>query len=246
MSTETIHGIHATRAVLRTDPRRVHELLLQAGRADQWVAEIRDLAAAAGVAVREISRQEIGRLSMDSAHQGVLAIVDPALPHDESWLNIRLTEFAEPVLLLVLDGITDPHNLGACLRSAEAAGVQAVILPRDNSVALTPVVRKVACGAAELVPVVAVTNLARCLGRLKAAGIWLVGAVGEAEQSIHEIDCRGSVAVVMGAEGHGLRRLTREACDYLARIPMRGTVASLNVSVATGICLFEVLRQRGE
>ena len=148
-------------------------------------------------------------------------------------------------LLLVLDGVTDPHNLGACLRSADAAGVQAVIIPRDRSAGLTPVVRKVACGAAETVPLVAVTNLARTLKSLQQRGLWVVGAAGEAEQLIYQVDMRVPTVIVMGAEGSGLRRLTREHCDYLAKLPMAGSVSSLNVSVATGICLFEAVRQRG-
>jgi 23S rRNA (guanosine2251-2'-O)-methyltransferase len=147
-------------------------------------------------------------------------------------------------LLLVLDGVTDPHNLGACLRSADAAGVQAVIVPKDRSASLTPVVRKVACGAAETVPLVAVTNLARTLKQLQQRGLWVVGTAGEAQQYIYELDLKIPTVIVMGAEGAGMRRLTRENCDYLARLPMAGGVSSLNVSVAAGVCLFEAVRQR--
>ena len=158
---------------------------------------------------------------------------------------MSLIEKAEtPPLFLVLDSVTDPHNLGACLRSADAAGVAAVIAPKDKAVGLTPVVRKVACGAAETVPFVVVTNLARTLDKMKDAGIWMIGAAGEAEQSIYQSDFNGPMAVVMGAEGSGMRRLTRERCDFLANIPMAGVVTSLNVSVATGVFLFEALRQR--
>ena len=151
---------------------------------------------------------------------------------------------AGPVLLLVLDGVTDPHNLGACLRSADAAGADAVIVPRDNSASMTPVVRKVASGAAEALPLVTVTNLSRTLEALKGSGVWLFGAAGEAEKSIYNSDLTGSVALIMGAEGRGMRRLTREHCDHLISLPMTGSVDSLNVSVAAGVCLFEARRQR--
>jgi len=158
---------------------------------------------------------------------------------------VLLDQLAEPPFLLVLDQVQDPHNLGACLRSADAAGVHGVIAPRDNAVGLTPTVHKVASGAARTVPFFQVTNLARVLRTLKERGIWLVGAAGEAEQSIYQADLTGPLALVMGAEDTGLRRLTREECDFLVRIPMRGHVESLNVSVATGVVLFEALRQRG-
>jgi 23S rRNA (guanosine2251-2'-O)-methyltransferase len=148
-------------------------------------------------------------------------------------------------LLLVLDGVTDPHNLGACLRSADAAGALAVIVPKDKSATLTPVVRKVACGAAEVIPLVAVTNLARTLEKLQQRGLWVVGTAGEAEVSIYDQDLTGPTILIMGAEGKGMRRLTREHCDYLVNLPMAGSVSSLNVSVATGVCLFEAQRQRG-
>jgi 23S rRNA (guanosine2251-2'-O)-methyltransferase len=149
-----------------------------------------------------------------------------------------------PALLLVLDGVTDPHNLGACLRTADAAGAQAVIVPKDKSATLNATVRKVACGAAEVIPLVAVTNLARTLEKLQKKGLWVVGTAGEAEQMIYQLDMTGPTVLVMGAEGKGMRRLTREHCDYLAKLPMGGSVSSLNVSVATGVCLFEAVRQR--
>jgi 23S rRNA (guanosine2251-2'-O)-methyltransferase len=149
-----------------------------------------------------------------------------------------------PPLILVLDGVTDPHNLGACLRTADAAGALAVIVPKDKSATLTPTVRKVACGAAEVIPLVAVTNLARTLEKLQQRGLWVVGTAGEAEQELYQQDLTGPTILIMGAEGKGMRRLTREHCDYLVRLPMAGSVSSLNVSVATGVCLFEALRQR--
>jgi 23S rRNA (guanosine2251-2'-O)-methyltransferase len=151
---------------------------------------------------------------------------------------------SEKPLLLILDGVTDPHNLGACLRSADAAGVTAVVVPKDKSADLSPTARKVACGGAEAVPFARVTNLARTLAALKEQGVWVIGTAGEAEQLVYEQDLSGPVALVMGAEGEGMRRLTREACDFLVKLPMAGTVSSLNVSVATGICLFEAVRQR--
>ncbi len=149
-----------------------------------------------------------------------------------------------PPLILVLDGVTDPHNLGACLRTADAAGATAVIVPKDKSATLTPVVRKVACGAAEVIPLVAVTNLARTLEKLQQRGLWVVGTAGEAEQEIYQQDLTGPLVMIMGAEGKGMRRLTREHCDFLVKLPMAGSVSSLNVSVATGVCLFEAVRQR--
>jgi len=168
----------------------------------------------------------------------------PAGVKSESDLSEILRSLAEPPFLLLLDNVQDPHNLGACLRSADAAGVHAVIVPKDRSVSLTPVVRTVACGAAEKIPFVQVTNLARTMDQLREAGVWLVGTAGEATQNLYEIDLTGPLGIVMGAEGSGLRRLTRERCDFLARIPMLGSVESLNVSVATGVCLFEAVRQR--
>ena len=160
-------------------------------------------------------------------------------------LNELLDRTEGAPLILVLDGVTDPHNLGACLRTADAAGALAVIVPKDKSATLTPTVRKVACGAAEVIPLVAVTNLAATLKKLQQRGLWIVGTAGEAEQELYEQDLTGPTILIMGAEGKGMRRLTREHCDYLVRLPMAGSVSSLNVSVATGVCLFEALRQRG-
>jgi 23S rRNA (guanosine2251-2'-O)-methyltransferase len=168
----------------------------------------------------------------------------PAGVKSEADLSEILRNLTEPPFLLLLDNIQDPHNLGACLRSADAAGVHAVIVPKDRSVSLTPVVRTVACGAAEKIPFVQVTNLARTMDQLREAGIWMVGAAGEAAQDLYQIDLTGPLGIVTGAEGSGLRRLTREKCDFLVRIPMFGSVESLNVSVATGVCLFEAVRQR--
>jgi 23S rRNA (guanosine2251-2'-O)-methyltransferase len=222
------------------------------------MAALLALAANQGVQVARRPRSELDDM-VSGRHQGVIAetLDDPAdgagpdtdgVPGTNLWpeaqLLRRLDEAEQPVLILVLDGVTDPHNLGACLRSADAAGVDAVVVPRDRSADLTPVVRKVACGAAEVVPFVRVTNLSRTLDALKARGLWVFGTAGEAQGPIYDHDLTGSLALVMGAEGGGLRRLTRERCDFLVNLPMAGSVGSLNVSVATGICLFEVVRQR--
>jgi 23S rRNA (guanosine2251-2'-O)-methyltransferase len=178
-------------------------------------------------------------------HQGVVARYNAPTPHSEAELPKLVEGAGVSALFLVLDGVTDPHNLGACLRSAEAAGVTAVIVPKDRAVGITPTVRRASAGAADRVPLVAATNLARALKALKDAGVWLVGLVGDIDTSLYSIDLKGPIAIVLGSEGEGMRRLTREACDFVARIPMRGGVESLNVSVATGIALFETLRQRG-
>ena len=241
---ESIFGLHAVDALLRQRPGDIKTLWVQAGRKDKRISGILELAANQGVSVQPIPRAELDD-KVDGRHQGVIALVSrSAATWDEARLLEQLGELAGAPLLLVLDGVTDPHNLGACLRSADAAGVNAVIVPRDKSADLTPTVRKVACGAAETVPFVRVTNLARCLASLKDKGVWLYGAAGEADRLIYDADLTGPAALVMGAEGTGLRRLTREACDELVRLPMAGDVSSLNVSVATGICLFEAVRQR--
>lgn len=245
MTHDIVYGIHAVRALLDRQPERIAELLFEPGRKNARLMSLRASAEREGIVVREFDGARKQRWE-SATHQGVVAVVVAARVRDESWLAATLPRIADCALVLILDGVTDPQNFGACLRSADAAGVDAVIIPKDNSVGLTPVVRKVACGAAETVPVVEVTNLARCLKRLQGAGIWLVGADGGAEKSVFDTDFCGPVGLVMGSEGKGLRRLTRKTCDFLARIPMRGTVASLNVSVATGICLFEAVRQRSD
>ncbi|MEH6549036.1 MAG: 23S rRNA (guanosine(2251)-2'-O)-methyltransferase RlmB [Pseudomonadales bacterium] len=243
MSNERLFGIHAVSMVLKRGPRRARQLWLLTGRDDQRVAEVRELAIEAGVKISQASRAELDAM-VEGNHQGAVLEASPAQALDEKALMAILDKQDATPFLLVLDGVTDPHNLGACLRSADAAGVDAVIVPKDNAASLTPAVRKVACGAAETVPFVTVTNLARTLDKLKERGVWLAGAAGEASQSIYQSDFTGSLAIVMGAEGAGLRRLTRERCDFLINIPMAGTVSSLNVSVATGVCLFEAVRQR--
>lgn len=240
------YGIHAVRALLTRNPQRVDGLWLLADReAGARLRELRDLAQGAGIAVTDADPALLDRLAGGERHQGVAASVRARAGDPETQLEEALDATAgQPPLLLVLDGVTDPHNLGACLRSADAAGVAAVIAPRDRAAGLTPVVRKVAAGAAESVAFVAVVNLARTLRELKERGVWLVGTANEAERTLFDVDLTGPTAIVMGSEGEGLRRLTREACDELVAIPMAGAVASLNVSVAAGVALFEAVRQR--
>jgi 23S rRNA (guanosine2251-2'-O)-methyltransferase len=241
---ELIYGLHAVDALLRQQPEQVQCLWVQAGRNDKRMAGILELARNQGVQVETLARAELDR-RVEGRHQGVIAEVQASSRQwDEQSLFQLLDGLDHPALVLVLDGVTDPHNLGACLRSADAAGVDAVVVPRDKSADLTPTARKVACGAAEVIPFVRVTNLARTLAGLKERGIWLYGAAGEAENTIYNSDLTGPAALIMGAEGAGLRRLTREACDFLVKLPMAGSVSSLNVSVAAGVCLFEVVRQR--
>ncbi len=240
---EKIYGVHAVEALLRHHPKRVKQLWLAEGRQDPRVQALVQLAGEARVPVGQRERRELDEWA-EGVHQGVVAEVSPSQVWGENFLDELLARNESVPLLLVLDGVTDPHNLGACLRTADAAGVQAVIVPKDKSATLNATVRKVACGAAEVVPLVAVTNLARTLEKLQQQGLWIVGTAGEATQEIFDLDLRGPSVLVMGAEGKGMRRLTREHCDYLAKLPMGGSVSSLNVSVATGVCLFEAVRQR--
>lgn len=242
--TNRVVGHHAVTELLRQQPEAILELLVQSDRRDRRMQELRDLAKSNKIGVQEMSKAELDKLGV-RGHQGVVATVSggkDALAEQD--LTALLAKAESTPLLLVLDGVTDPHNLGACLRSADAAGVTAVIVPKDKAVGLTPVVRKVASGAAETVPLVVVTNLARCLQSLQEQGVWLVGTDDEATVSLYEQDLTGPLAIVMGSEGAGLRRLTRECCDHLVSIPMAGELSSLNVSVATGVTLFEAVRQR--
>jgi len=241
---ETIFGLHAANAVLAVRSHAITTAYVLAGRADARLAAIIDDLQAARRVVKQRSRQELDELSQQGNHQGVVLMCEPAQPLNEMQLYERLDELTEPPFLLILDQVQDPHNLGACLRSADAAGVHAVIVPKDRAAGLNATVRKVACGAAETVPLVQITNLARTLRQLRDRGVWLLGAADEAEQSVFQSRLTGALGLVMGAEGKGLRRLTREHCDSLMQIPMAGSVSSLNVSVATGVCLFEAVRQR--
>jgi 23S rRNA (guanosine2251-2'-O)-methyltransferase len=244
MTGAVAYGMHAVRMLLERSPARVRRVLLIGGRDAGRVADIRALATRAGIAVANADAALLDRLAEGERHQGVVAELAPRSGDPETQLEEALEAAGAAPLLLVLDGVTDPHNLGACLRSADAAGVAAVVAPRDRAAGLTPVARKVAAGAAETVPFVSVVNLARTLRELKERGIWLVGTAGEAEKSIYDLDLSGPIGLVMGSEGEGMRRLTRECCDELVHIPMAGAVESLNVSVATGVVLFEAVRQR--
>lgn len=240
---EKVYGVHAVEALLRHHPRRVKRLWVAEGRQDPRVQALLNLAEEHRISAGQRERRELDEWA-EGVHQGVVAEVSPSQVWGENMLDELLERCEGPPLLLVLDGVTDPHNLGACLRTADAAGVQAVIVPKDKSATLNATVRKVACGAAEVIPLVAVTNLSRTLEKLQQKGLWVVGTAGEAEKEVYDLDLSGPTVLVMGAEGKGMRRLTREHCDFLARLPMAGSVSSLNVSVATGVCLFEALRQR--
>jgi len=241
---EYIFGLHSVQALLKSAPQRVLEIFMVQGRNDLRLQKIASAAQSNGIHCQIVNRAKLDELAGDENHQGVVAACTPGEAHDEKFLFDLLENLTEPAFVLILDGVTDPHNLGACMRSAEAAGVHVVVVPKDKSAGLTPVARKVACGAAEVLPLVPVTNLARTLKKLQEKGIWLFGAAGEAEHSIYESNLTGPIGILMGAEGDGLRRLTQDTCDHLMNIPMAGTVSSLNVSVAAGVCLFEAVRQR--
>ncbi|MFO7304932.1 MAG: 23S rRNA (guanosine(2251)-2'-O)-methyltransferase RlmB [Gammaproteobacteria bacterium] len=241
-----VFGMHAVRALLRQRPERALRLILQKGREDARVAELVHLAREAGIRTEWRDPRELARLAGSEHHQGVCLHVRPVPTLGEGALDELLDRAPGPPLLLVLDGVQDPHNLGACLRSADAAGVDAVIVPRDRAAGMSATVRKVASGAAETVPLIQVTNLARTLRWLKQRGLWIVGTDEQADTSLYQAELTGPLALVLGAEGAGLRRLTRDHCDLLVRIPMYGAVESLNVSVAAGVVLYEARRQRGD
>ncbi len=239
-----IYGSHAISALLRETPERIKQLFVQAGKPEARLKEIMAQAAAAHIKVQAASKDTLDQLAENGVHQGVVAYLVTKQKYTEAELPELLDGLSEPPFLLVLDGVQDPHNLGACLRSANAAGVHAVIVPKDKAASLTAVVYKAASGAADVIPFIPVTNLVRTLNQLKERGIWVYGATDAASKNIYDADLKGAIAWVLGAEGEGLRRLTRETCDALFSIPMHGMVSSLNVSVATGVCLFEAVRQR--
>jgi 23S rRNA (guanosine2251-2'-O)-methyltransferase len=241
---DLIYGIHAVCALLEQSPEAVLELWIQAGSQNSALAPILKLAATHGLHPQSAPRATLDKMTAGGRHQGVVARARARRSEATIDLQSLLAMDQRGALYLVLDGVEDPHNLGACLRVADAAGVRAVIRPLHRGTGLTAAAAKAASGAAETVPLVSVNNLARALEQLKAAGLWLIGAAGEAEKSLYDVDLTSPIAWVMGGEGDGMRRLTREHCDVLAHIPMAGTVVSLNVSVAAGICLFETLRQR--
>ena len=241
---QIVYGWHAVTSLVARNPGAVEKLLLVPGNATRR-KQLEAMATGAGIPLTSTMRKELDALYPEVNHQGVVAhLRATARTLKERQLPDFLAALAEPALLLVLDGVQDPHNLGACLRSADAAGVHAVIIPRDRAAGLTPVVFKVASGAAHAVPVFTVTNLARTLRSLKQAGIWLYGTSDQAPQSVYASDLTGPLALVLGGEGRGLRRLTADLCDFLVAIPMAGVVESLNVSVAAGVMLFEARRQR--
>lgn len=242
--TTIVFGLHCVRALLQRRPQSASLLVLQKGREDARSTELLRLAQAAGVRTEWRDAHELDRFAGSEHHQGACLQIRALGPQGEGALDELLDKATAPPLLLVLDGVQDPHNLGACLRTADAAGASAVIVPRDRAAGLTPTVRKVASGAAETMPLIQVVNLARTLRWLKEREIWVVGADDQAPKSVFETQLTGPLALVLGAEGAGLRRLTRDNCDLLVRIPMAGTVESLNVSVAAGVLLFEAARQR--
>jgi len=241
-STRHLIGFHAVTARLRHHPEGVQTLYVEAARRDRRMRELVERAEAAKVAVQAVDDRRLHAMAGHDRHQGVVAVVDNALPH--VTLEDVLESAGEPPLLLILDGVTDPHNLGACLRSADAFGAHALIVPKDRAVGVNATVAKAASGAVDTVPVISVTNLARTMRDLKERGVWLIGADADAGENLFDAELTGPLAWVLGAEGSGLRRLTRELCDRVVRIPLQGSVSSLNVSVAAGVCLFETRRQR--
>ncbi len=245
MGTQTLFGFHPVGVRLKTAPRSVIEVHVDGSRRDQRMRQLVARAEAAEVRLVDSDARRLRGLAGNDRHQGVVAIVEPvARSHSLDDTLDAVAATGAPALVLVLDGVTDPHNLGACLRVADGAGAHAVIAPKDHAVGVNATVAKVASGAAETVPYFMVTNLARTLGELKERNIWCTGLADDADRTVYQADLRAPTALVMGAEGPGLRQLTRKTCDALVSIPMRGAVESLNVSVASGICLYEALRQR--
>ncbi|MEQ3761649.1 MAG: 23S rRNA (guanosine(2251)-2'-O)-methyltransferase RlmB [Alcanivorax sp.] len=243
MKLESVYGIHAVTTLLQRTPDQVVEVWVQKGRQDARMQALLDLAEEHGLSVMEADKGLMNQKA-EGNHQGIIALRKPVQGRSEKHLPDLLDGIQGDAFILILDGVTDPHNLGAVLRTADAAGVHIVIAPKDRSAPMNATVSKVACGAAEAVPYIQVTNLARTMKDLQERGVWIVGTAGEAEQNVYQQSLTGPLALVMGAEGQGMRRLTRENCDYLINIPMAGEVSSLNVSVATGVCLFEAVRQR--
>lgn len=239
-----VFGINAVSSLLKKNAKDIGTLYVLSGKRNQRVNDLMDVARKLHIRVERVDAEFFDGKQLEGVHQGVLAETQINYAKDEAYLDQLLEQLEEAPFLLVLDGVTDPHNIGACLRTADAAGIHAVIAPKDKSGTLNGTAIKVACGAAENTPFISVTNLARCLKALQDRGIWITGTAGEATTSIYQADLKGPTAIVMGAEGKGMRRLTREACDHLVYMPMSGEVSSLNVSVATGVILFEAVRQR--
>ena len=242
--THLIYGMHAVTAALQHEPDSIKTVWMEHARRDKRAQQIIALLKQHGIPLQRVERDELDHMATGGKHQGIIAEarLQPAL--DEAALKTLLADLEVPPFLLILDGVQDPHNLGACLRTADAAGIHAVIAPRDKACGLTSTVRKVASGAAETVPFVQVTNLVRTMKSLQQDGIWVIGTDLATDDSLFDTDLSGPLALVLGAEEKGLRRLTREACDALVKLPMHGSVQSLNVSVSAGVCLYEAVRQR--
>jgi 23S rRNA (guanosine2251-2'-O)-methyltransferase len=238
-----IFGINPIQQLLNNNPEKVIEVFISTSKDDRRTETLISCAKTSGISVQRIDPKKLDKWLEGMNHQGVAAKIVPPEVLNEADIPALINGTAKP-LFLVLDGVQDPHNLGACLRTADAAGVTAVIVPKDNAVGITAIVRKVASGAADSVPLVRVSNLARTIKDMQQLGVWFVGTDAETEQLLYSVDLTGSIAIVLGAEGEGMRQLTKKSCDYLVKLPMLGQVESLNVSVATGICLFEALRQR--
>lgn len=244
MSKSIICGFHAVESALRNDAANIGQIWLDKKSRNDRLKKLTQMVEESGLNIAAVDPDKLDKLAGNNRHQGIVAEYYKLKSYTENDLYDLLDRLQDPPFLLILDGVTDPHNLGACLRTAEGAGVHAVIAPKDNAASITPTVRKVASGAAEIVPFVPVINLARTMDLLKERGIWLTGTSDKAKQTLYQADLKGPMALVMGAEGAGIRRLTEERCDFLISIPMAGQVSSLNVSVATGVCLYEAHRQR--
>lgn len=240
-----IFGINPIQQLLTNNPGKIIEIFISSGKDEKRTQAIIDAAKEQGISVQRVDVKKLDKWLEGQNHQGVVAKITATPVLTEATLAELVKRSAKP-LFLILDGVQDPHNLGACLRTADAVGVTAVIVPKDHAVGITPIVRKVASGAADTVPLVQVSNLARAMKELQDLGVWIVGTAGDSDQTIYEMDLKGAIAIVLGAEGEGMRQLTKKSCDFLAKIPMYGQVESLNVSVATGVCLYEVLRQRSK
>lgn len=243
-ATENVHGLHAVQALLERHADRVLKVMVARGRDDARITAVLAAASRSGVSVERVEAQRLEKLAGNAVHQGVIAEVRPMAPWSEDDLGAAIDAATSPSLVLALDGVQDPHNLGACLRTADACGALSVVIPKDRAAQLNATVRKVAAGAAETTPLTVVTNLSRALRELKERGLWVIGADASAPKRADEVELTGPVVIVMGAEGSGLRHNTREHCDLLVKLPSLGAVESLNVSVATGMLLYEAVRQR--
>lgn len=238
-----VFGINPIQQLLDNNPAKIIEIFISTEKNDKRMHDLMHSAKLNSISVQRIDPKKLDKMLNGQNHQGIMAKITPTVNLTETDLPALINSVAKP-LFLILDGVQDPHNLGACLRTADAAGVTAVIVPKDNAVGITPVVRKVASGAADSIPLVMVSNLARAMKTLQELGVWIVGTDGNSEQLLYSVDLKGAIAIALGAEGEGLRQLTVKHCDYLVKLPMLGQVDSLNVSVATGVCLYEAVRQR--